>query len=84
MKWFVISFLSLKTLNSNVFCKFQMAGFLFFADGIIISAATTPHEMFDILFRVQGSKLSDAERPRNLIGGLVGMATSLLCIDINR
>jgi len=45
-------------------------------NGIIISAATTPHEMFDILFRVQGSKLSDAERPRNLIGGLVGRGNS--------
>jgi len=44
-------------------------------NGIIISAATTPHEMFDILFRVQGSKLSDAERPRNLIGGLVDVKT---------
>eukprot|EP00794_Sanderia_malayensis_P009289 gene9289-10269_t len=39
-------------------------------NGIIISAATTDHEIFDILFRVQGSKLADTSRPRNLIGGL--------------
>eukprot|EP00795_Rhopilema_esculentum_P009303 gene9303-17001_t len=40
-------------------------------NGIIISASTTAHEIFDILFRVQGSKLAETDRPRNLIGGLI-------------
>ena len=54
---------------------FEVAISLPSTDGIIISATATAHEMFDILFRVQGSKLADNERPRNLIGGLVGKQT---------
>ena len=42
------------------------------AGGIIISATATDNEMFDILFRVQGSSLAETDRPRNLIGGLIG------------
>ena len=56
-----------------------------FVDGIIISASTTAHEIFDILFRVQGSKLAETDRPRNLIGGLVGelLVYQLYCLAYN-
>ena len=38
-------------------------------DGVVPGSRTTDTEVMDVLYRVQGGRLNDAPRPRNLIGG---------------